>query len=94
LTVLAAPAFADPWRFEANPEVYVLVAFLVGAFVYMVRRIGPSAVSPGQTVVTRKQVVCFAVAMVVLFLGKSLIGGGTDNKQQPPDSGQPSRVIR
>ena len=34
------------------------------------------------------------VAMVVLFLGKSLIGGGTDNKQQPPDSGQPSRVIR
>ena len=46
MTVLAAPAFADPWRFEANPEVYLLVAFLVGAFVYMVRRIGPSAVSP------------------------------------------------
>lgn len=34
------------------------------------------------------------VAIVVLFLGKSLIGGGTDDKQQPPDPGQPSRVIR
>ena len=22
--------FADPWRFEANPEVYLLVVFLVG----------------------------------------------------------------
>jgi hypothetical protein len=34
------------------------------------------------------------VAMVVLFLGKSLTGGGTDDKQQPPDPGQPTRVIR
>lgn len=65
--MLAAPAFMDPWRFEANPEVYVLVAFLVGAFVYMVRRIGPSAVAPGQPVVTRRQVMCFTLAMVVLF---------------------------
>ena len=23
-------AYADPWRFVANPEVYLLVAFLIG----------------------------------------------------------------
>ncbi|MEY4174730.1 MAG: hypothetical protein RI900_1895 [Actinomycetota bacterium] len=66
-----AAAFADPWRFEANPEVYVLVAFLVGAYVYMVRNIGPGAVRPGQPVVTRRQVVCFTAAMVVLFVAST-----------------------
>ena len=35
--------FADPWRFQANPEVYVLVAFLIGAYVYSIRVIGPRA---------------------------------------------------
>ena len=39
--------FADPWRFQANPEVYLLVAFLIGAYVYSVRVIGPRAVPPG-----------------------------------------------
>ena len=33
--------FADPWRFQANPEVYVLVAFLIAAYVYSIRVIGP-----------------------------------------------------
>ena len=41
-------AFADPWRFQANPEVYVLVAFLIGAYVYMIKVIGPGAVRPGR----------------------------------------------
>ena len=30
--MIAAAPFADPWRFQANVEVYVLVAFLIGAF--------------------------------------------------------------
>ena len=25
--------FADPWRFQANPEVYLLVAFLIAAVI-------------------------------------------------------------
>ncbi len=65
--MIAAATFADPWRFQANPEVYVLVAFLIGAYVYMVRVIGPHAVQPGQPVVTRRHVCCFAGAMVLLF---------------------------
>lgn len=66
-----AAAFADPWRFEANPEVYLLVAFFVGAYVYMVRNIGPAAVQPGQPVVTRRQVGCFVAAMMVLFVAST-----------------------
>ncbi len=68
---MAASAFADPWRFEPNPEVYLLVAFLIGAYVYMVRNIGPGAVEPGEPVVTRKQKFCFVAAMVVLFVAST-----------------------
>ena len=59
--------FADPWRFEANPEVYLLVAFLIAAYVYALRVIGPRAVGEGQAVFTRSNVWCFAGAMVLLF---------------------------
>jgi putative membrane protein len=59
--------FADPWRFEANPEVYLLVAFLIGAYVYSIRVIGPRAVDADQPVVTRTNVWCFVGAMILLF---------------------------
>ncbi len=59
--------FANPWRFQANPEVYLLVTFLIGAFVYSVRVLGPRAVQPGQPVVTRTNIVCFTGAMILLF---------------------------
>jgi putative membrane protein len=64
-------AFADPWRFQANPEVYLLVAFLVGAYVYMVRVIGPQAVAPGEPVVRRRHIVCFVAAMALLFFAST-----------------------
>jgi putative membrane protein len=59
--------FADPWRFQANPEVYVLVAFLIAAYVYSIRVIGPRAVSAGEQIVSRTNVGCFAGAMALLF---------------------------
>ena len=59
--------FADPWRFQANPEVYLLVAFLIAAYIYSVRVIGPRAVAVGQPVVTRLNVGCFIGAMMLLF---------------------------
>ncbi len=63
----AAVPFADPWRFQPNIEVYVLVSFLIGAYIYIVRVIGPNAVAPGQPVVTRRNVICFGGAMMLLF---------------------------
>ena len=59
--------FADPWRFQANPEVYLLVGFLIVAYVYMIRVLGPRAVPAGEPVVTRQHVWCFAGAMMLLF---------------------------
>jgi putative membrane protein len=56
-------AYADPWAFQAHPEVWVLVAFFTGAYVYMARVIGPHAVPTGQPPVTRRQVACFAGAI-------------------------------
>lgn len=65
--MLAAVPFADPWRFQANVEVYVLVAFLIGAYIYLVRVIGPGAVRDGSPVVTRRNIICFCGAMMLLF---------------------------
>lgn len=68
---MLSAAYADPWRFVANPEVYLLVAFLVGAYVYMVRNIGPHAVPTGTPVVTTRQKVAFVASMVVLFVAST-----------------------
>src|SRR4029078_11429719 len=58
---------ADPWRFQANPEVYLLVAFLIVAYVYSVRGIGPRAGLPGQPVGRPYNVASFVGAMMLLF---------------------------
>ncbi len=58
----------DPLAFQWHPEVWLLVAFLAGAYVYMVRVIGPRAVPPGTPVVTRRHLVCFAGAIVMLWV--------------------------
>ncbi len=65
--MLAATPFADPWRFQPNVEVYLLVGFLIGAYVYLVRVIGPKAVGPGKEVISRRQLGCFIGSMVMLF---------------------------
>jgi len=69
--MLAAAPFADPWRFQSNVEVYLLVAFLIGAYVYMVRAIGPKAVRPGEQVISRRNLRCFIGAMVMLFVAST-----------------------
>ena len=65
--MIAAVPFRDPWRFQANIEVYLLVAFLIGAYVYTVREIGPKAVAPGEQVISRRNLWCFVGAMMILF---------------------------
>lgn len=58
----------DPLAFQWHPEVWMLVAFLVVAYVYMVRVIGPNAVPDGQPVVSRMNVVSFVLAIMMLWL--------------------------
>lgn len=57
----------DPFRFQAHPDVWLLVAALTGSYVYMVRMVGPHAVAAGQQVVTRANLLAFGAAMVVLW---------------------------
>lgn len=68
MNVLAQVGEVDPFRFQAHPAVWLLVASLVGAYVYLVRVVGPHAVAPGQPVVTRRQVWCFVAAIAILWL--------------------------
>jgi putative membrane protein len=61
-------AQADFWRWVPHPEVWVLVAGLIGLYVYAVRVIGPKAVRPGQPVLTRLNKVCFVAGIALLWL--------------------------
>jgi putative membrane protein len=63
----AVPEYADPWAFNAHPEIWILVAFFTGAYIYMARVIGPRAVPAGQQPVTRRQVSYFVGAMALFW---------------------------
>ena len=58
----------DPFRFQAHVDVWLLVAGLTAGYVYMVRVVGPPAVAAGQPVVTRRNVIAFGAAMLMLWL--------------------------
>ena len=66
-----AQAVQHPLQFQWHPEVWLLVAFLTAAYIYMVRVIGPNAVPAGTPVVTRKQIASFVAAMTMLFLASN-----------------------
>lgn len=55
-------------EYTFHPEVWLLVVFLVVAYFYMVKVIGPKAVAPGQPVVTTRHWVAFGGAMFLLWL--------------------------
>ena len=63
----AANPLLDPWRYQAHPELWLLVCFLIGAYIYSVRVIGPQAV-PSGPVVTRRNIAAFVAAMTILWL--------------------------
>lgn len=67
MQLLAADLPVDPLAFQWHPEVWLLVGFLTGAYVYMVRVIGPKAVPEGQPVLTRTNKITFVAAMITLW---------------------------
>jgi putative membrane protein len=58
----------SPWRFQAHPEVWLLVVFLVAAYIYAARVIGPVVVKAGP-VITTKQRNAFIAAIFLLWMG-------------------------
>ena len=67
MRVLAEVVNVDPWRFQPHVEVWLLVAFLVSAYVYVVRVLGPRAVQPGTEVVTRRNLTFFVLGITILW---------------------------
>ncbi len=65
---IAADLTVDPLAFQWHPEVWILVAFLTAAYIYMVRVIGPKAVPAGQPVLSRMNTICFPLAIVMLWI--------------------------
>jgi len=58
----------NPWRYHAHPEVWVLVAGIVGLGIYAARVIGPKVVRDGSPVVTRRQKGWFIAAVTIMWV--------------------------
>ncbi len=58
----------SPWAFEAHPEVWLLIAGIVGLGVYATRAIGPLVVAEGEPVVTTAQKRYFLAGVVLLWI--------------------------
>ncbi|MGI9642909.1 MAG: cytochrome c oxidase assembly protein [Acidimicrobiia bacterium] len=63
--ILAAET--DIWRYQAHPEVWVLLAGAVLLAWYSIRVIGPNAVTDGSPLVTRRNAVAYVAAVVALW---------------------------
>ena len=60
--------FVDPWRYQLHLEVWLLIAFLISSYIYVVRVLGPRALPVGEPIVTRRQLTCFIAGIMIMFL--------------------------
>jgi putative membrane protein len=65
---VASADLVSPWRFQAHPEVWLLVAVVLGSYFYAVRVIGPVVVKSGP-VITKRQRNAFIAGILLLWLG-------------------------
>ena len=58
----------DPWQFQPHPEVWLLLAAIIGLGFYATRVIGPKVVAAGDEIVSTKQKRYFAGGVVTLAI--------------------------
>lgn len=63
----AANLDLQPWRFQFHPEVWLLVAFVIGSYTYAIRVIG-RRIHPTGEVVSKKQLRAFVAAVLLLWV--------------------------
>ena len=63
----AANLDLQPWRFQFHPEVWLLVAFVIGSYTYAIRVIG-RRIHPTGEVVSTKQLRAFVAAVLLLWV--------------------------
>lgn len=70
MLVQTAQTAADPdfWRWQPHPEVWLLLAGVVGLYVYALKALGPRVVGPGQPVATKAQKRWFVLGIVLLWV--------------------------
>ena len=56
------------WRYQPHPEVWLIVAAIIGFGYWITHVIGPKAVGPGEPIVTRRHVMSFIAAVTLLWL--------------------------
>lgn len=61
-------ADTDIWRFQAHPEVWLIVGVIIAFGWWVVHVLGPKAVPAGQPVVTKRQTTAFVGALLLLWL--------------------------
>src|SRR3954469_23138494 len=64
---VAASGQVSAWTFHAHPEVWLILGAAVAGFWYLVRRVGPGAVEPGEPVITAKQTWLFMASVLLLW---------------------------
>ncbi len=62
-----APSLS-PWAFDLHPDVMIVMAVIVAAYVVALTRLGPRLVEPGEPVVTRRQLGLLATAIGGLWV--------------------------
>ncbi len=66
MTAMQIAVNSHPWRYQAHPEVWLLVFVIVAGYTYAIRVIGPRVL--GSTpAITRRQGVSFFFAVVILW---------------------------
>ena len=66
--MLLAHAGLNGWEWHPHPDVWLLVAYLAGMYWWIVTRIGPTQVAPGEPVVSRRQVTMFGLGVAALWV--------------------------
>ena len=57
-----------PYAWHAHPDVWVLIAVLLGGYAWALRHLGPRHTAPGQPVATRFQKVCWVTGVATVWV--------------------------
>ena len=63
---IVASVDTNPWRFQAHPEVWLLVGGLVAAFIYAIKVVGPKVAPAGQ-VISKTQMRTFILMIALMW---------------------------
>lgn len=57
-----------PYAWHAHPDVWLLIAVLLGGYVWALRHLGPRHTAPGQPAATRLQKVCWVTGVLTVWV--------------------------